>query len=168
MPGFGKASGAPVSACDISYGDRHGTIYVSWSDQRNGENNTDVWLAKSADKGNTWSDPIRVNDDEVTMMGRHQCYNWMSVDPVSGNIYLVFYDRREHEGLETDVYMAISTDGGQTFSNEKISDQPFEPDNNIYMGDYINIAAYAGYVRPIWTTYENGVLSIKTALIDVR
>ncbi len=168
VPGFGKAAGAPVSGCDISYGDYHGNIYVNWSDQRNGENNTDVWLARSSDKGQTWSSPIKVNDDEVIMMGRHQCYNWMAVDPITGHIYIVFYDRRNYEDLQTDVYLAVSTDGGVTFKNEKISEKPFIPDSNIYIGDYINITAFAGFVRPVWTSYDDGKLSILSAIINAR
>ena len=168
VPGFGKAAGAPVSGCDISYGDYHGTIYVNWSDQRNGEHDTDVWISKSSDKGSSWSDPVRVNNDVVSMMGRHQCYNWMAVDPITGHIYIVFYDRRDHDDLKTDVYLAISTDGGETFTNEKISQKSFEPDSDIYMGDYINISAYGGFVRPVWTSLDNGTLSILSAIIDLR
>ena len=168
VPGFGKAAGAPVSGCDISYGDFHGTIYVNWSDQRNGEHDTDIWISKSSDKGSSWSDPVRVNNDVVSMMGRHQCYNWMAVDPITGHIYIVFYDRRDHDDLKTDVYLAISTDGGETFNNEKISQKPFEPDSDIYMGDYINISAYGGFVRPVWTSLDNGTLSILSAIIDLR
>jgi hypothetical protein len=168
VPGFGKANGAPVCGSDISYGDHHGTIYVNWSDQRNGENDTDIWLSKSTDKGDSWAAPIRVNDDKVLMVGRHQCYNWMAVDPITGHIYIVFYDRRNHADLKTDVYLATSTDGGVTFTNEKISQTPFEPDPSTYMGDYINITAYGGFVRPIWTSLENGVLSILSANINLR
>jgi len=168
VPGFGKASGTPVSGCDISYGDYHGTIYVNWSDQRNGENDTDIWISKSSDKGATWSAPKRVNDDKVVMIGKHQCYNWLAVDPITGYVYVVFYDRRNYDDLKTDVYLATSTDGGETFTNAKISTQPFTPDSNIYMGDYINISAYGGYIRPIWTSYENGELSILSAIIDLQ
>lgn len=168
VPGFGKASGAPVSGVDVSYGDHHGTIYVNWSDQRNGENDTDIWLSKSTDKGNTWSEPMRINDDKVMLVGRHQCYNWLTVDPITGNVYIIFYDRRNHEDLLTDVYLATSTDGGATFTNEKISETPFEPDPDVYMGDYININAYGGFVRPIWTATSNGEISILTAIVDVR
>ena len=92
----------------------------------------------------------------------------MSVDPITGYIYIVFYDRRNHTDLKTDVYMASSTDGGRTFKNEKISENPFEPDSDTYMGDYINISAYGGFVRPIWTSYENGNLSILSAIVDLR
>lgn len=168
VPGFGKAAGSPVIGCDISYGDYHGTIYINWSDQRNGENDTDTWISKSIDKGETWDEPKRVNDDKLVMMGKHQCYNWMSIDPITGNIYIIFYDRRNHDDLKTDVYLAISTDGGETFSNEKISQTPFEPNSDIYMGDYINIIAYGNFIRPIWTSYEDGSLSILTSIIDLR
>jgi len=168
VPGFGKASGAPVSGVDISYGDHHGTIYVNWADQRNGENDTDIWLSKSTDKGESWSEPVKVNDDEVVMMGRHQCYNWMAVDQITGHIYIVFYDRRNHTDKKTDVYLATSSDGGVTFKNEIISQEPFEPDADVYMGDHINISAYGGYVRPVWTSLEGDQLSILSAIIDLR
>jgi len=168
VPGFGKASGSPVISCDISYGPNHGNIYVCWADLRNGEDNSDVWISKSTDRGDSWSMPQRVNDDEVVMMGRHQCYNWMTVDPITGNIYVLFYDRRNHSDLKTDVYLAVSTDGGGTFVNEKISLEPFEPNADVFMGDYVNITAYGGFIRPIWTSYQDGELSILTAIIDPR
>jgi hypothetical protein len=166
VPGFGKASGAPVNGCDISYGPYHGNIYVSWADQRNGEQDTDIWLSKSTDQGDTWSPPKRVNDDQPVVMGRQQCFNWLSVDPITGIIYIVFYDRRDHDDLKTDVYMAVSADGGESFTNEKISQEPFEPNSDVYMGDYINITAYGGFVRPIWTVQKNGKLSIQVAIVD--
>ncbi len=168
VPGFGKASGIPVVGCDLSYGTYHGTIYVCWSDQRNGEQNTDVWISKSADKGTTWSSPKKVNDDPESVFGKHQCYNWMAVDPISGNVYVVFYDRRNHEDNKTDVYLATSSDGGETFANEKISAESFEPNSDVYMGNYINISAYGGFVRPIWTSQANGYLSILTAIVDEK
>lgn len=168
VPGFGKASGTPVGAVDISYGDYHGTIYVNWADQRNGENDTDIWISNSVDRGDTWSAPFRVNDDDVVKMGRHQCYNWITVDPITGHIYVIFYDRRNHEDMKTDVYLAVSTDGGESFINEQISSTPFEPNPDVYMGDYINITAYGGFVRPIWTSTLDGQISILSAIVDLR
>jgi hypothetical protein len=168
VPGFGKAPGTPVNGCDISYGPFHGNIYVSWADQRNGKENTDIFISKSSDRGNTWSEPKMVNDDEVVMMGRHQCYNWMTVDPITGYIYIVFYDRRNYNDLKTDVYLAMSVDGGETFKNEQINAEPFVPNSDVYLGDYINIAAYGGFVRPVWTSLKDGRLNIMTAIINPR
>ncbi len=163
IPGIMRANGMPVTRCDVSKSDYSGNIYINWCDQRNGENDTDVWLAKSSDGGMNWSAPIRVNDDGK---GHHQFFTWMDVDPITGHIYIVFYDRRNSQGDETDVYLAISNDGGSSFKNIKISENSFTPTENIFFGDYNNISAYAGRVRPIWTHLENGKLSIRTALID--
>ena len=52
----------PITVCDVSNSPYRGRIYVVFSDQRNGTNNTDVFVCTSDDEGDTWSDPIRVND----------------------------------------------------------------------------------------------------------
>jgi len=93
----------------------------------------------------------------------------MDVDPVTGAIYVVYYDRAPYDDFKTDVVLASSTDGGRTFKNEVISESPFiTPGQFVFFGDYNNISAYGGKVRPIWTRYENSKLSIWTALIDKK
>jgi hypothetical protein len=101
-------------------------------------------------------------------MGKHQFLSWMAVDQVTGIIYIIFYDRRHYDDEKTDVYLATSADGGITWKNEKISDEPFTPDSDTFFGDYTNIAAHAGVVRPIWTRMDNGKPGVWTALIDYR
>ena len=165
VPGINRCNGMPVTAVDLSDSPNRGTIYVNWADQRNGENDTDIWIAKSTDQGNSWSAPIRVNDDQP---GKHQFLTWMSVDPKTGFIYTVFYDRRNYEDNNTDVYLAYSMDGAKTFKNIKISEKPFIPVSFTFFGDYNNISAYNGRVRPIWTRFEGGKLSIWTALIEME
>jgi len=163
IPGIYRANGMPVTCCDLSNGPYHGTLYINWSDQRNGTDDTDVWLKKSTDGGTTWSDIKRVNDDPP---GRQQFFTWMTIDQVSGYLYIVFYDRRNFTTALTDVYLAVSTDGGETFENIKISESPFLPTANIFFGDYTNITAHNHIVRPIWTRLHNGQLSVFTAIID--
>ncbi len=163
VPGISRCNGMPITACDISDSKYRGNIYINWSDQRNGSNNTDIFFIKSVDGGNTWGDVIKVNNDNTE---RHQFFTWMSVDPVSGNIYIVFYDRRNTTLEETEVYLARSTDGGDTFENIKISESSFIPNRSIFFGDYINISAYNGIVRPIWMRMDDNKLSVWTALIS--
>ncbi len=164
IPGVQRCDGMPITACDISSSPFRGNIYVAWSDLRNGSDNSDIFLAKSTDKGETWSQPIKVNTDTTF---RHQFFPWMTVDPTNGFIYLVFYDRRNTTGNATEVYLARSTDGGESFENFKISESPFTPSANVFMGDYINISAYGGIVRPIWTRLEGRTSpTIWTALIN--
>lgn len=164
IPGIQRCNGLPITCCDLSYSQYRGTIYVNWTDQRNGVNDTDVWIAKSTDGGDTWSEPVRVNDDPP---GKHQFFSWMTIDGANGNIYIVFYDRRNYDDRNTDVYIAYSTDGGETFENVLISESPFYPSSNVFFGDYTNITAYNGQIRPIWTRLQNGQLSLWTAIMDV-
>ena len=163
VPGIYRANGLPVTCCDLSNGPYRGTIYINWSDQRNGVTDTDVWFIKSTDGGLTWSDRKRVNDDPP---GRHQFFTWMTVDQSNGYIYFVFYDRRNFTNNLTDVYMAVSLDGGETFNNYKISESPFNPFSSVFFGDYTNISAINNIVRPIWTRLDGGSLSLYTALFD--
>ncbi len=163
IPGIYRANGLPVTVCDISNSPYRGNIYVNWTDQRNGEDDTDVWLAKSSDGGNTWSDPVRVNDDPP---GKHQFFTWMTVDLATGELIFVFYDRRAYDNNNTDVYIARSSDGGETFQNIKISESPFLPMSSVFFGDYTNLSAYNGMIRPIWARADGVNMSIWTAIID--
>ncbi|NND06240.1 MAG: exo-alpha-sialidase [Saprospiraceae bacterium] len=165
IPGLGRANGMPITAVDISKSRYRGRIYINYCDQSNGSDDTDVWIVYSDDEGNSWSAPKRVNDDGP---GKHQFFTWMSVDPTSGAIYIVFYDRRAHDDNHTDVFLAYSFDGGQHFRNVKISSSTFLPNTSIFFGDYNNISAYKGRVRPIWTRMDENKTSIWTALIDFR
>ena len=91
----------------------------------------------------------------------------MAIDQANGNIYIVFYDRRNYDDRNTDVYLARSTDGGETFENILISEEPFLPSSSVFFGDYTNITAHNYQVRPIWTRAEGSSKSIWTALIDM-
>ena len=163
IPGIFRCNGLPVTCCDLSQGPYRGNIYINWSDQRNESGDTDIWFIKSTDGGITWSPRKRVNDDPP---GKQQFFTWMTVDQKTGYIYFVFYDRRAHSDLETDVYMAVSRDGGGSFQNFRVSESPFTPSSSIFFGDYTNVIAYNNIVRPIWTRLENGLLTVWTAIVD--
>lgn len=163
IPGMNRTNGMPVTCVDLSKSEYKGTIYINFSDQRNGSDNTDVFIVKSVDQGVTWSKPIRVNNDQTNS---HQFLTWMSVDPKSGFIYIVFYDRSKYNDVNTDVVLAVSKDGGKTFTNTTISESPFMPKGRVFFGDYNNINAYDGIVRPVWTRLEDGKLSIWTCLLN--
>ncbi|MBW6490339.1 MAG: T9SS type A sorting domain-containing protein [Lentimicrobium sp.] len=164
IPGIMRANGFPVTACDLTDGPDRGTIYINWSDQRNGPFDTDVWLVKSTDGGETWSERKRVNDDAP---GKHQFFTWMALDQATGKLWFVFYDRRNYSDNQTDVYMAMSDDGGESFTNFRVSESPFLPNPGIFFGDYNNISAYNDVVRPVWTRLNNNQLSIHTAIVDI-
>jgi hypothetical protein len=103
---------------------------------------------------------VQVNTD---MTDREHFFPWMTVDPVTGVVHVIFYDRRETDGDGTDVYAAHSSDGGETFTDFKVSTSPFIPDSAVFFGDYTGIAARDGKVYPVWMRMDYNVLSVWTA-----
>jgi hypothetical protein len=161
--GIQRANGLPITCCDISNSPYRGNIYINWTDSA-GPNDHDVKFVRSTNGGLNWSSPLKVNDDTSQ---REQFFCWMTVDQKSGFIYICFYDRRNYTGtsVTTDFYMAKSTNGGQTFVNEKISTTGFTPTSTTFFGDYTNITASNGVVRPIWARLDGTSLSVMTAII---
>jgi hypothetical protein len=162
IPGHDRCNGMPVLMTDRSKGHYRGSLYMMWADQRKGEHDTDVWFTRSNNFGDNWSTPARVNDDEP---GKHQYLPWMVVDQTTGYVYILYYDRRNYDDLQTDVYLAYSVDGGLKFKNVKISETPFTPSDGNFFGDYLNIDAYKGIIAPVWTRMDNGKTSVWTAVI---
>jgi photosystem II stability/assembly factor-like uncharacterized protein len=165
IPEFGRANGMPITAVDNSSGKHANTIYVNWADQRNGEDNTDIFIAKSTDKGKTWSKPKRVNTDNTKT---HQWFTWMSVDPKTGYIYIIYYDRSAYKDNKTDLSLAISTNGGKTFNTKIISEKSFVAKGVYFMGDYNNINAYDSKIALIWTRADDKKLSVMSSIIDLK
>jgi len=162
IPRIYRCNGMPVTDCDVSPSPYQVRVYVMFSDQRNGTDDTDVFLVTSDDVGATWTAPAHVNDDTGPA---HQFFPWVAMDPRTGYVHVVFYGRRNTAGNATDVYLATSTDGGAPFANVEISDSSFTPTASVFFGDYINIAAHGGMVRPIWMRMDGGDLSVRTAII---
>jgi len=161
--GISRCNGLPQTVCDLSNGPYRGNIYVNFTDSA-GNLDHDVKLVKSTNGGLNWSAVKRVNNDPA---GKEQFFTWMTIDQVTGYLYFVWYDRRNYtDNLTTDVYMARSTDGGETFTNFMVSSTPFVPNGSTFFGDYNGITAHNGRVRPIWTRLSGGALSIWTAIVD--
>jgi len=162
IPGINRCNGLPITLCDTSKAATRGNVYVCWGDQRNGTDNSDVFVIRSTDGGNTWGDVIRVNNDNTT---RHQFFPWMTIDQTTGTLYAVFYDRRNTTGYATDVYLAKSTNGGESFENYQISESSFTPTSTVFFGDYTNISAFNKQVYPIWMRLNGNNLSVYTSRI---
>ena len=157
----------PSIATDLSGGPRNGYIYVIWNDESNNDN--DVFFSFSSNGGSNWSTPIRVNNDAIGN-GKDQYWPWISVND-SGNIAIIFYDTRNTPNNNiVEAYLARSTDGGQTFTNELISSQQSPtniPNSAIRFGDYICIDYLGSRIVPVWTDERAGGydMEIYTAII---
>ncbi len=166
VDGLDRANGMPVTGVDLSNGPNRGTLYVNWIDARNGD--PDVFVMFSRDGGETWSAPVRVNDDPVKN-GKVQFFTWMSVDPIDGSVNIVFYDRCETEGAATRLTMARSVDGGRKFVNYKIDLPPFNCNPSVFFGDYTGISAYNGRVVPMFMHFvDQRRLAVSVALFRFK
>jgi hypothetical protein len=154
----------PSCDSDRSKGTHRGRLTCSWMDLTpNGD--TDIFISFSDDKGVTWTAPKPVTDQFSFLVDRFN--HWLSVDPVTGELNVSFYDtRNDTTGLryETDVYLARSTDGGLAFgpntlvttakSNEHDCAGVFPCAGINYgnqQGDYEGLVSFGGTAYPIWT-----------------
>ena len=143
-----------------------GELVVVWNDQRFGD--PDILAVRSTDGGDSWSTPVRVNDDPGTAA---QFFPWIVADP-SGGLHVVWYDRRE-DGFDIDVYVAHSDDGGATFGpNRRVTAAAFTPvlpwDVSVdFLGDYNGIAVDGGTVHPFYQDAREGNQDVWVALVPV-
>jgi len=157
----------PACDADRSTGPHRGRLYCSWTDL-NANGNTDILTAFSDDRGSTWSTPKAVTDP---LVGVDRFYQWLSVDPVTGDANISFYDTRNDttgQRFMTDVYFSRSTNGTSwltpnvrvtnTSSNEHDCNGLFPCPGINYgnqYGDYEGLVSYGGVSHPVWTDSRN-------------
>jgi len=161
---FRRALVYPALDVDRSTGPHRGRIYCSWMDL-SPAGNTDILLSFSDDSGSSWSTPASVADQ---LSGVDRFNHWLSVDPVTGDVNVSFYDtRNDTTGFRfmTDVYLSQSTNGGVSFSspntrvttvssNEHDCSGVFPCLGINYgnqQGDYEGLVSFGGVSYPIWT-----------------
>jgi len=160
-----RTASFPVMDVDISGGTYDGNIYIVWPNRGvpgvNVGPDIDVYMIRSTDGGNTWDDPIRVNQDPIGQ-GKVHYQPWLSVDPANGVISVIFYDNRNTASANmAEAWVATSSNGGETWEDFKVSDVSFTPSPipgmaSGYFGDYLGISSYNGHVYPTWTDNRSG------------
>lgn len=159
-----RVNSFPVLAVDISGGPYNGTLYAVWANIGvpgiNNGPDIDIYMIKSTDQGGTWSDPVKVNQDPAGAGAEHY-FPWITCDPVSGTLSVIFYDDRNVGGSQCEVFCAVSNDGGESWEDFKVSDVAFTPSPipglaGGYMGDYLGINARDRVVYPVWTDNRLG------------
>ncbi len=136
-----------------------GHMYIVWTNIGEPGVNTgdpDLYVIKSTNGGTSWGSPVRINDD-VVGNNANQWFPWITVDPETDQLAVVYYDGRNNIGTNmTEVWVAHSIDGGATFENFVVSDAAFamSPIAGLaggYAGDYIGIASRGAKAYPFWS-----------------
>ena len=158
----------PSMAIDNSNANTSGNIYIVWNDNRYG--NPDILLTRSEDDGNTWSDPIRVNDDPDNSTA-DQFFPWIDVSP-GGDVHVVFYDKRDDpDNYLLNIYYSHSKDGVIFDKNWRITTNSSDPatsyhqSGSVFIGDYIGIDSSENYAYAIWTDTRKGEADAFTAVV---
>jgi hypothetical protein len=162
---FRRALIYPACDADRSNGPHRGRLHCSWTDIGSSNGTTDIFTAFSDNRGTTWSSPQRVADKLPGAIDRF--YQWLSVDAITGEVNISFYDTRNDttgQRFMTDVYFTRSSDGRNWLSpNVRVTNvSSNEHDcNGVFpcsainygnqYGDYEGLISFNGISHPIWT-----------------
>lgn len=156
-----RTNGHPQLAVDLTNGPYKDYVYCQYATNPAGPDIADVFVVRSTDKGLTWGVPVRCNSSDATTRD-----NWMgdvSVD-YQGRVWAHWYDsRNDASNILTEIWGAVSTDGGATFNDFKISNQNFNPNSvkiyqgteHYYFGDYTGMSGSVNYTFPVYTGQNN-------------
>jgi len=156
-------------AWDRTGGLHNGRVYIVYTkEQQNESDNTDIYVRYSDDNGATWSDGLRVNDDNTT---NSQFLPKIALDQTTGDIAVVWYDSRndlggggtgDSDGIANDdaqFWGAFSTNGGVSFTpNIQVSggtSNSHVSGNGIDYGDYTGLSFVGGIAHLAWSDNSN-------------
>jgi hypothetical protein len=136
-------------------------LVCSWSDAT-ASDGMRVFVSHSDTAGASWSAAQRVSNPNVVS---DQFNQWLTVDPVTGNVYLSWNDsRNDASRLATDVFFAKSPDGvnfsTSLVTNASTNETTNGADLGNQYGDYEFISAFNNVVQPVWTDRRASVAGV--------
>jgi hypothetical protein len=120
-------------------------VAITWtSTLSGGEGDDDVWVMFSKDGGDTWSKPLRVNDNATKS---RQLQSWVGVDRCN-RVHVAWTDLRNGKN---EVWYARSADPTQGFeANVQVTDGSGTADRD-FIGDFKGLAILGSDVLVVWT-----------------
>ena len=146
-------------AVDRSSGSTRGNVYALCSVTNDPGNACNVMFSRSTDQGQTWSVPVRINDDSAAQNAYHW-FGTLSVAP-NGRVDACWNDTRHSEDNgHSELYYSWSNDGGLTWApNRPLSpafDQSLGYPQQDKMGDYIGMVSRNEFACIAYTATFNG------------
>ncbi|HEV2349329.1 MAG TPA: sialidase family protein [Terriglobia bacterium] len=140
----------------------NGNVYVVYSDQPNPTVGAEVEFILSKDGGITFTSPVVLNNPSRGQ----QFFPSIAVDG-TGEIHVSWFDTRNSSKNTSsyDIYATNSVSDGSKFSaNVRVTPASIDAGNTGFIGDYMGIAASAGFAHPVWTSggWNNGLLKTAT------
>ncbi|MFO7792793.1 MAG: sialidase family protein [Candidatus Saliniplasma sp.] len=117
----------------------NGIIYrIMWCRDLD-ENQEEIFFLRSEDRGDSWSDPIKISSLKGTSDG------FIGINVIQDYIFVYFWDQDPHTNT-ADVIVARSTDGGETWSSakacSKIAMTDPLPNNIVYKDGKLYLTCY--------------------------
>jgi len=135
------------------------SVFMLGSVDPPGPDPVDVMFIRSVNGGQTWSSPVRVNDDPIGN-GAWQWFGTMSVAP-NGRIDVIWNDTRNDANANfSELFYSYSTDLGSTWSPNIAISPSFNhslgyPQQN-KLGDYYHMVSLDGWANLAYAATFNG------------
>jgi hypothetical protein len=165
-----RVNGLPQVAVDKSQSARRGWIYVVTTDKdlAPAGSDPDVILHRSTDGGLTWSAAIRVNQDSVGN-GKIQYFPVVDIGE-DGAVNVMFCDDRNTAPDSAEIVLARSTNGGESWREQVISNHRFKPKpivggSSNYQGDHLALLCAGPRIYALWMDDNSGLYQIWLAVL---
>jgi hypothetical protein len=129
-----------------------GTLHMVWSNWQAGS--ADIVYTRSADGGDSWSRPVKINQESVKT---DQFFQW--IDASGDYVHVGFVDRQYTDDALLDHSYVVSPDGGNTWSQTvRVTTASSSPDASLFganctgefIGDYTGIVGDGAIAHVLW------------------
>lgn len=139
-------------------------VYVYQNHINRAVSKADISYQVSRDGGLHWGDAKTLSTGIGGGPARNdQFFPWVTVDE-KGVFYAVWFDRRRNDANRwIHTWYAVSRDDGATWLTRRITTKAWNPDRGFFtsgafIGDYNGIAAWGGWIYPVWTDGRNNAI----------
>lgn len=163
--------GQPSIAADRSTATNRGHLYALCTVSGSTGHHSDIAFARSTNGGDTWSAPVRLNDDPATRPAWHW-FGALAAAP-NGRIDACWYDTRgDSNAVRSQLYYTFSLDGGRTWSTNRALSPAFDPTVGYpvqrKLGDYLGIISHNDTVNIAYAATFNGEQDVYFLRIPIR